>query len=124
MKVSIKPSNVLVVDDDPIIRDMMVDILSFEDYPIQVARNGREAFEKLQGDENYLVFLDLMMPVMNGRELCQLLNAHPHIRNRHIIIIMSAMDQLNEAKSLQANGLMPKPFSVDDVINSLEPYMK
>ncbi len=124
MKVSIKPSNVLVVDDDPIIRDMMVDILSFEDYPIQVARNGREAFEKLQGDENYLVFLDLMMPVMNGRELCQLLNAYPHIRNRHIIIIMSAMDQLNEAKSLQANGLMPKPFSVDDVINSIEPYMR
>jgi CheY-like chemotaxis protein len=119
-----KPHNVLIVDDDPVIRDMMVDIFSFEDYPIHVARNGREALEKLEGDESYLVFLDLMMPIMDGREVCQRLNANPHIRNRHIIIIMSAMDQLGEAKSLQVNALMPKPFSVDDVIDSIEPYMR
>ncbi|MBV9229372.1 MAG: response regulator, partial [Chloroflexi bacterium] len=65
-----RPRNILIVDDDPVIRDMMVDILSFEAYPVRVARNGREALEILRATERYLVFLDLMMPVMDGREVC------------------------------------------------------
>src|SRR4030081_3207549 len=94
MSVSSRPRSVLVVDDDPIIRDMMVDILSFEDYPITVARNGREALEKLRGRENYLVFLDLMMPVMDGREFCKHVSEDPSLRSRHVIVIMSAMDKM------------------------------
>ena len=73
MSVSSRPDNILVVDDDSIIRDMMVDIL--EGYPVVTARNGREALDKLSDGKRYLVFLDLMMPLMSGEELCQRLNA-------------------------------------------------
>ena len=118
-----KPRKVLVVDDDPIIRDMMVDILDFESYPIRVARNGQEALDVLQGDENYLVFLDLMMPVMGGKEVCQALEAQPLLRNRHIIILMSATHYLAEAASLNVDSTMPKPFSVDDVMDVIESFM-
>ncbi len=121
---SIKPHKILVVDDDLIIRDMMMDIFSFEEYPIEVARNGREALEKLRDDANYLVFLDLMMPVMDGRELCERLNATPQLRRRHVIVIMSALDNLAEASSLGADATMPKPFSVDDVLHIIRPYMQ
>ena len=121
---SIKPHKILVVDDDLIIRDMMMDILSFEEYPIEVARNGREALERLRDDANYLVFLDLMMPVMDGRELCERLNAAPQLRRRHVIVIMSALDNLAEASSLGADATMPKPFSVDDVLHIIGPYMQ
>lgn len=120
---NIKSYNILVVDDDPIIRDMMIDILSLEGYPIEVARNGLEALEKLHGAENYLVFLDLMMPGVDGYAVCTHLNEEPHIRNRHIIILMSAIDNLAIAKSLLVNGVMPKPFSVEDVLKVVEPYM-
>ena len=58
-QVSIKSRDILVVDDDPIIRDMMVDILSLEGYTPEIARNGREALEKLSNDARYLVFLDM-----------------------------------------------------------------
>ena len=44
-----KPRKILVVDDDPIIRDMMVDILSLEGYTIDTARHGLEAMEILRG---------------------------------------------------------------------------
>ena len=88
---------ILVVDDDPVIRDMMADILEFEGYTISVARNGSEALQFLRSGEEYLVFLDIMMPVMSGRELCALIEADPHLRERHRIILMSAMDNLEEA---------------------------
>lgn len=124
MQVSIKPREILVVDDDPVIRDMMVDIFELEGYPIQVARNGREALEKLRAGKSYLVFLDLMMPVMDGREVCMQVNADPQLRQRHVIIIMSALDNLALAASLNVDAAMPKPFSVDDVIDVIQPYIE
>jgi len=110
------PRNILVVDDDPVIRDMMVDILELEGYTVRLARNGLDALDILRGDEPYLVFLDLMMPVLNGKELCQILDVEPELRARHIIVLMSAMDKMDEALTLNVDALMPKPFSVDDVV--------
>ena len=118
-----EPDKILVVDDDPIIRDMMVDILSFENYPIDVARNGQEALDLLRNTEGYLVFLDLMMPVMDGRAVCQQFNADPELRKRHIIVIMSALDNLEQAAALNVDATMPKPFSVDDVMQAIQPFM-
>ncbi len=118
-----KSYKILVVDDDPVIRDMMVDILTLEGYPIEVAKNGQEALEKLHGVGNYLVFLDLMMPGINGSDVCTHLNEEQPIRSRHIIILMSALDNLALAKSLSVNGVMPKPFAVEDVLRVVEPYL-
>jgi CheY-like chemotaxis protein len=115
---------ILVVDDDPVIRDMMADILEFEGYMISIARNGYEALQLLRSNEDYLVFLDIMMPVMSGKELCALIEADPHLRKRHIIILMSAMDNLEEAATLEVDAILQKPFVVDDVIDILEPYMR
>jgi CheY-like chemotaxis protein len=114
---------ILVVDDDPVIRDMMADILEFEGYTISIARNGFEALQLLRSDENYLIFLDIMMPTMSGKEVCTVLEADTHLRKRHIIILMSAMDNLEEAASLQVDAILQKPFVVEDVIDILEPYM-
>ena len=121
-----KPRKILVVDDDPIIRDMMVDILSLEGYPIDTARHGLEAMEILRGEESYLVFLDVMMPVLDGKEVCAILEAEPQLRNRHFIVLMSAVDKLAEVSSLIKNvdATMPKPFSVDDVVGIVLPYME
>ena len=121
-----KTRKILVVDDDPIIRDMMVDILSFEGYSIDTARHGLEAMEILRGEESYLVFLDVMMPVLDGKEVCAILEAEPQLRNRHFIVLMSAVDKLAEVSSLIKNvdATMPKPFSVDDVVGIVLPYME
>ncbi|MBV9229395.1 MAG: response regulator, partial [Chloroflexi bacterium] len=102
----------------------MVDILSFEAYPVRVARNGREALEILRDTERYLVFLDLMMPVMDGREVCLQLNADPALRSRHVIVLVSALDNLAQAASLNVDATMPKPFSVDDVLRLIQSHME
>ena len=70
MSVSNIPRTILVVDDDPVIRDMMVDIFSFEEYPIVVARNGREALvaaESLRATGTRLGVVDL--PWLNRFDL-------------------------------------------------------
>lgn len=115
---------ILVVDDDPVIRDMMVDILELEGYAVKLARNGLEALDILRGDDRYLVFLDLMMPVLNGKELCEILDVEPDLRAHHILVLMSALDKMEEAATLNVNALMPKPFSVDHVLDILTPYMQ
>lgn len=118
-----KTRKILVVDDDPIIREMMADILDFEGYPISVARNGHEALQMLRSEEDFLVFLDIMMPGMSGKELCAVLETDPQLRKRHIIVLMSAMQNLEEAASLKVEAILQKPFVVDDVITILDPYL-
>ena len=112
--------NVLVVDDDPIIRDMMVDMLEFEGFSLHVARNGLEALKTLRGDEDYLVFLDVMMPGMSGKEVLEQLEADPTTRRRHKIFLMSALDKLEEVTSCKVEGIITKPFVVDDVLRVLD----
>ena len=114
---------VLVVDDDPIIRDMMVDMLEYEGFSLSVARNGLEALKILRGDEGYLVFLDVMMPTMSGKEVCEQLEAEPATRQRHKIFLMSALDKLDEVTSCKVDGIITKPFVVDDVLTVLEGHL-
>ena len=121
MRVSTRPRNILVVDDDFVIRDMMVDIL--EGYTVHTARDGREALDKLSTGTSYLVFLDVMMPIMTGEELCQRLNAEPQLRALHKIVLMSAADQLDHAMALGVDAMMRKPFAFEDVEEMVERYM-
>src|ERR1700686_5449041 len=119
-----KTRKVLVVDGDPIIRDMMVDMLEFEGFSLRVARNGLEALKALRGEDDYLVFLDVMMPTMSGKEVCEQLEADPATRQRHKIFLMSALDNLDEVTSCKVDGIITKPFVVEDVLSVLAGYLK
>ncbi len=115
----------LVVDDDPVIRDMMMDILEYEGYTPEMARNGQEALKILANNrENYLVFLDLMMPTFSGKDVCRVLAAQPETRQHHILVLMSAMDKIQETLNLDVDMVMPKPFVVDEVAKALDTYMR
>lgn len=124
-----KPKTILVVDDDPVIRDMMVDILDLEGYTVDVARNGREALNRIQslqraGDDcGYLIFLDLMMPVMDGQTFYRELMAYPELRAQQIIVIMSALDHLAQTGLPDVNVIIHKPFSVDDILSIIQEYI-
>jgi CheY-like chemotaxis protein len=119
-----RPQRVLVVDDDPVIRDMMVDILDCEGYQPELASNGQEALRILRRAESYLVFLDMMMPIFSGKEVCSALASHPELRQRHILVMMSAMDKIEETYELDVDMVMPKPFVVDEVSEVLDAYMR
>jgi CheY-like chemotaxis protein len=113
-----KPT-VLIVDDEPDIRKMLVEVLSLEGYPTETATNGREALDILAKGGPRVVLLDLLMPVVNGRGVMQQLQANPAERARHQIILVSATHNLESARDLRVDGELSKPFTVDQLLNKL-----
>ena len=124
-----KPKTILVVDDDPVIRDMMVDILDLEGYTVDVARNGQEALNRIKSQQRegrdcgYLIFLDLIMPVMDGETFYHELMANPELRAQQVIVIMSALDRVTKADLPDVNVIIHKPFGVDDILDIIEQYI-
>ena len=104
-----KPADVLVVDDEPDIRDTMRAVLEAEGYSVATACNGREALDTLRsGAPPKLVLLDLTMPVMNGYELLE------HMKNdrnlsRIPVTVVSAICDLTPPPV----PCLRKPFAVD-----------
>jgi CheY-like chemotaxis protein len=112
---------VLIVDDDAAIRKMLVDILSLEGYIAETARDGREALALLETQPYQAVLLDLMMPVMDGWELCRALAQRPALRQRISVLLMSAGEKLEQAQDLGADGYLAKPFDVNQLLEVLGP---
>jgi CheY-like chemotaxis protein len=108
---------VLIVDDDPAIRKMLVEVLSLEGYPTETANNGREALEMLAKSGPRLVLLDLLMPELDGRGVINQLSEDPPERQRHRIILVSAWANLEAARDLEADGTLIKPFNVSQLLN-------
>jgi CheY-like chemotaxis protein len=112
---------ILIVDDDPAIRKMLVEMLSLEGYPAETANNGREALDVLGRSGPRVVLLDLLMPEVDGRGVVEALSANPAERKKHKIILVSAMQYLAGAEDIQADGRLTKPFTLDDLLRVLEP---
>jgi len=112
---------ILIVDDDPHIRKMLVEVLSLEGYPTETAVNGEEALTILAASGPRVVLLDLLMPVLDGRGVMDALNADPTARAQHKVILVSAINNLEGARDLSPDGMLPKPFTVNQLINVLEP---
>jgi len=110
---------VLIVDDDPAIRKMLVEVLSLEGYPTETAVNGREALDILAKSGPRLVLLDLLMPEVDGRGVMFALRAQPEEREKHRIILVSAWTNLEQSRDLEADGTLTKPFHVNQLLNVL-----
>ena len=94
--------SVLVVEDDPDIRETVADVLHEDGYPLATAANGREALDILaRGDEPPgLILLDLMMPIMNGWQFLE------EVKDRDIpVVVMSAYHEKDRPVS---NGALAR----------------
>ena len=111
---------VLVVDDELPIRKMLVEILTLEGFPIETASNGREALEVLSKSGPRVVLLDLLMPEVDGRAVIEQLEANPEERDKHRIILVSAFLNLEKYRDLKVEGRLPKPLTVDQLLNALD----
>jgi CheY-like chemotaxis protein len=117
--------NVLIVDDDTGIRDLLEGLLEEEGYNVAAARNGREALELLRKRADlgpHVILLDLMMPVLDGYAVMETLAANPQLRDSHALVVMSAAQRLSEGHFDQADALLPKPFAIDDVLETVSQW--
>ena len=112
-------SQVLVVEDDPDVRDSIVDLLQSEVPWIEVssATDGMEALELLEeGAEPCLALLDLMMPVMNGVEFLDTVRDRSLAPAMQIVLISAHVQFARHVKYPGISGLLPKPFQATDLL--------
>lgn len=110
---------VLVVDDDPTIRQLCADVLSDEGYKVDTASNGQEALARIEGDGIKVALIDIMMPVMDGLQLCRILRSREDTRHLQIIVMSAASSLINKAAEL-ANCVLVKPFEIDKLLAYVE----
>lgn len=94
--------DVLIVDDNPTIREMLEDLLLVNGYDVDVAEHGRAALDLLEaGRVPCVILLDLRMPVMDGAGLLEHLRASPHARVP-VVVRSSLVDEAGQADDLAA----------------------
>lgn len=116
--------HILVVDDDPDIRDTIVEILEEAGHVAQSAANGNEALARLRasGDVPCLILLDLMMPIMDGRAFREEQLKDPALSPIPVIVISAFRDTAETAKQLAAAGHLQKPVSLDALLGVVETF--
>jgi putative two-component system response regulator len=109
----IKNPKILLVDDEEKNLKLMGAMLSNYGYTlVETARNGIEALEKLQSFKPDLIFLDIMMPEMDGYEVCRRLREDPSNQYIPVIMVTALSDKESRIKGLEAgaNDFLSKPF--------------
>lgn len=109
-------NHILVVDDDPAIRDVVADILEMSDYQVQTANNGAEALAHIRADTPAVVLLDLMMPVMDGWEFLRRCRDVAQCKQIPVAVMSAARDAAAAANELGAQAYLTKPFDMDAVL--------
>jgi two-component system chemotaxis response regulator CheY len=108
---------ILVIDDEPAIRESVADILAAEGYPVQALARAADALESMRRERTALVLVDLVMPGMNGAELVEQLraDADPAIREVPVVLMTAALPGAAE-RAVAANGILRKPFELGDLL--------
>lgn len=104
---------VLIVDDEPDILEIISYNLIKEGYEIQTAKDGIEALDRVASFKPDLVILDIMMPKMNGVEVCKTLRLKPEYNDTLIIFLTALSDESSQIKGLEtgADDYVSKPIS-------------
>jgi CheY-like chemotaxis protein len=106
------PPCVLVVDDDPSIRDLYATMFHGEGYRVEMAVDGQDGLDRLSCHPD-LIMLDLMMPVMNGQEFLRRLRTLANHATTPVVVVSAA----NAGATLKgAQGVVQKPFDVEALL--------
>jgi two-component system alkaline phosphatase synthesis response regulator PhoP len=117
---------ILVVDDEPFILKSLAFVLKKEGFDVDTASNGLEALELLGSRKPDLVFLDVMMPKMNGLEVCQTMRNDPSLKDIYVIILTAKGQESDREKGMMigADEYMTKPFSPSHVVQRVKDLLR
>src|SRR5262249_22655081 len=112
------PQRVLVVDDDPFIRDVVAQLLESEGYTTAEAANGLEALSMATDPAAppSLILLDLMMPIMDGWEFARQLHTRQPAHPIPIVVLSAARLPPDRLRVIGAEAVLAKPFDVDELL--------
>jgi PleD family two-component response regulator len=116
----------LIIDDIPDNIRVLSSMLADEDWEISTATSGRRALKIAESYPPDLVLLDVMMPEMDGYEVCRALKTISHLKSIPVIFITALMDEENEVKGLESGGVdyITKPFKAGVVKERVKTHLE
>jgi len=119
-------SKVLVVEDSLTQREMITDLLKESGLTVYAASDGVEALENIKDNSPDLVLLDIVMPRMNGYEVCRRLKADPLTKNVPVVMCSSKGEEFDRIWGLRqgADAYIAKPFQAKELIITIKKLLK
>jgi DNA-binding response OmpR family regulator len=113
---------ILIADDNENIRDALTYLLEDEGYSLSMAKDGSDALKKAREFLPDILFLDIMMPEMNGYEVCRVIKNDPRLKKIYVIML-TAKGQVAEqerGKEVGADEYIVKPFSPMEILSKIK----
>ena len=119
-----RPIRILVIEDEEAIREGLIDVLVFHGYAVDSAATGPEGLEKAQTGKFDLILLDIMLPGMDGYEICDRIRSKD--RNQPIIMLTAKTsdEEIVQGLKLGADDYVPKPFSIQQLVLRIEAVLR
>lgn len=119
-------STVLVVEDSVTQREMITDLLKGSGLTVTVASDGVEALEKIEGHSPDLVVLDIVMPRMNGYEVCRQIKANPKTQNIPVVMCSSKGEEFDRYWGMKqgADAYIAKPFQPTELVGTVKQLLR
>ncbi|NES21751.1 MAG: response regulator [Symploca sp. SIO3E6] len=117
---------ILIVDDNIDTLRLLSNLLNQRGYKVRKAINGKIALMGVNAEAPDLILLDVMMPLMNGYEVCQQLKKNPKTSSIPVIFLTALDDSLDKIKGFEVGGVdyITKPFQVEEVVVRIEHQLK
>lgn len=117
-----KAKKILVADDNSDMRKILSMRLEINNYLVIMAEDGEVALEKVKQEKPDLLILDLMMPKMNGFEVCRMLKFDDKYKNIPIIVLSSLDQQQDREKAIEdgADAYFIKPFDLELLLTKIK----
>lgn len=117
--------NILIVDDDPVVLSLLHGVLS-DEYDVHAVTSGEDALDFLKGQDIDLVLLDILMPGINGVEVCRAIRGDDDINDLPVILITALDDALNEERGFEAGAsdYISKPIRPGAVMSRVRLHMQ
>jgi CheY-like chemotaxis protein len=107
----------LIVDDELAIVEALQDILAVEGYDVATAFNGVDGLQRMAGSRPDLVLLDLMMPVMDGREMLRRMREDPQLSG--IPVVVMSAGRISDEERRASARFLAKPFELDVLLDTI-----
>jgi DNA-binding response OmpR family regulator len=114
-----KGGRILVVDDEPMVRETLGQVLTEEGYVVDVAVDGEDALDRVHAARPDVILLDLMMPGMNGRQFLQALRSDAKFEQVPVLIMTAVHGLELNLASIGASEVVEKPFNPEDLLNKV-----
>ncbi|NJD08449.1 MAG: response regulator transcription factor [Methylococcaceae bacterium] len=116
--------HLLIVEDEPAIRTGLVDVFVYHGYQVDAAVDGQEGLQKALSGRYDLILLDVMLPHLNGFEVCERIRSQDRSQPIVMLTAKSADEDIIQGLSLGADDYVAKPFSVAQLVLRVQAVLR